>query len=92
MAGILDRIKGMFGAGKGDAEAGDADTGNTVDHLKEQAGELKDKVDDLVEKVGDKVPDKVKETYEKVSDKVEDIIPGKKHDDEAGEAEAASDD
>ena len=81
MAGILDKIKGMLGGKKsatGDTKAA-GDSG--MDTVKEKAGEIKDKVDDLVEKAGDKVPDKVKDTYEKVSDKVEDIIPGDKDND-----------
>ncbi len=76
MAGILDKIKGMFSKGN-QAE------------MKAKAGDVKDKVDDLVHKAGEKVPDKVKETYEKVSDKVESVIPGHKDDAEAADAEAA---
>ena len=86
MAGILDKIKGMFGGNKAKADptgAATADAGDSkMDTVKEKAGEVKDKVDDLVEKVGEKVPDKVKDAYEKVSDKVEDIIPGHKDDDD----------
>ena len=72
MAGILDKIKGMFAGAKDKATA----EGGGLDALKDKAGDLKDKVDDLVDKAGEKVPDQVKDTYEKVSDKVEDIIPG----------------
>ena len=75
MAGILDKIKGMFSKGN-QAE------------MKAKAGEVKDKVDDIVHKAGDKVPDKVKETFEKVSDKVEGIIPGHK-DGEGADTEGA---
>jgi gas vesicle protein len=84
MAGILDKIKGMFGGKKAEADpaAATADAGDSkLDDIKETAGEVKDKVDDLVEKAGDKVPDQVKDAYEKVSDKVEDIIPGDKDND-----------
>lgn len=73
MAGILDKIKGMFGGAKG--EAADGASGG-LGAIKDKAGDMKDKVDDLVDKAGDKVPDAVKDTYEKVSDKVEEIIPG----------------
>jgi gas vesicle protein len=82
MAGVLDKIKGMFGGKK--AATGEAADGGGMDTVKEKAGEIKDKVDDLVEKVGDKVPEQVKEAYEKVSDKIEDIIPGG---DKPGDAE-----
>jgi gas vesicle protein len=84
MAGILDKIKGMFGGAKSSG-----DGGMSMDTIKEKAGEVKDKVDDLVEKAGEKVPDKVKDTYEKVSDKVESIIPGK-DDAPAAETEGGS--
>ncbi|MDW3215515.1 MAG: hypothetical protein R8G01_16065 [Ilumatobacteraceae bacterium] len=72
MAGILDKIKGMFAGAKDKATA----EGGGLDALKDKAGDIKDKVDDLVDKAGDKVPDQVKDGYDKVSDKVEDIIPG----------------
>ena len=85
MAGILDKIKGMFGGAKSSG-----DGGMSIDTIKEKAGEVKDKVDDLVDKAGDKVPDKVKDTFEKVSDKVESIIPGKDDAEPAGEAEGGS--
>lgn len=86
MASILDKIKGMFGGSKGDgAQGGKVD----MDTIKEKAGEVKDKVDDLVEKVGEKVPDKVKDAYGKVSDKVESVIPGKHGSDDAGDTPAA---
>jgi hypothetical protein len=80
MAGILDKIKGMFGGAKSDAD-GTTKVASSMDSLKDKAGDVKDKVDDLVHKAGEKVPDKVKETYEKVSDKVEGIIPGDKGND-----------
>jgi hypothetical protein len=81
MAGFLDKIKGMFG-GKKAADEGAADDGDSkIDDIKETAGEVKDKVDDLVEKAGDKIPDQVKDVYDTVSDKVEDIIPGDKDND-----------
>lgn len=84
MAGFMDKIKGLLGGKK----AGGATGGpSAVDTIKEKAGEVKDKVDELVEKAGEKMPDKVKETYEKVSDKVEQIIPGDRHAD-AGDATA----
>ncbi len=81
MAGLMDRIKGMFGGAKDQAADAGEGGGGAMDKLKDTAGDVKDKVDDLVEKAGDKVPDAVKETYDKVSDKVEDIIPGDKDDD-----------
>ena len=76
MAGFLDKIKGMLGGKKADADSA-ADAGDsTIDDIKETAGEVKDKTDDLVESAGDKVPDQVKDTYDKVSDQAEEIIPG----------------
>ena len=72
MAGILDKIKGMFGGKSADG----GDGGSSLDDVKDTAGKVKDQVDDLVDQAGDKVPDSVKETYDKVSDKVEDVIPG----------------
>jgi hypothetical protein len=63
MAGILDKIKGMFSK-ENQAE------------MKAKAGEVKDKVDGLVDKAGDKIPGKAKDSYAKVSDKVEETIPG----------------
>ena len=72
MAGILDKIKGMFAGAKDKATA----EGGGLDALKDKAGDIKDKVDDLVEKAGDKMPGQAKDTYEQVSDKVEDVIPG----------------
>jgi len=65
MAGILDKIKGIFGGKKADNATVDAGE-SKMDDIKETAGEVKDQVDDLVEKAGDKV---------------EDIIPGDKDDD-----------
>ena len=72
MAGILDKIKGMFAGAKDKATA----EGGGLDALKDKAGDIKDKVDDLVDKAGDKMPGHAKDTYEQVSDKVEDVIPG----------------
>lgn len=74
MAGILDKIKAMFGGAK--SKAGDGAGTSKMDVVKEKAGDIKDKVDEMVDKVGEKVPDKVKDAYEKVSDKVESVIPG----------------
>ena len=91
MAGILDKIKGMFGGKKAAPAAGAAEGSSAMGTMKEKAGEVKDKVDDLLEKVGEKVPDKVKDAYEKVSDKVEDIIPGHKDHDASAEGGAESD-
>jgi hypothetical protein len=71
MAGILDKIKGLFAGAK--EKATDP---ATRESLKEKAGDLKDKVDDLVDKAGDKIPGRAKDTYDDVSDKVEDAIPG----------------
>lgn len=87
MAGIMDKIKGLLGGKKADGAAGG---GSAVATIKEKAGEVKDKVDDLVEKAGEKVPDKVKDVYEKVSDKVEDIIPGDRHPDAPEAADDAA--
>ena len=85
MAGILDKIKGMFGGKKAAPDTAAPATANDgdskMDGVKEKAGEIKDKVDDLVEKAGDKVPDPIKDVVEKVSDKIEDIIPGDKDND-----------
>ncbi len=63
MAGVLDKIKGMFSK-ENQAE------------LKAKAGGVKGKVDGLVDKAGDKNPGKAKDSYETVSDKVEETIPG----------------
>ncbi len=94
MAGFIDKIKGMLGGKSKPGAAGEGSS--TIDTLKEKAGDVKDKVDVLVDKVGEKVPPKVKDVYEKVSDKVEDMIPGKKDTDapeppEATGADAAVD-
>jgi hypothetical protein len=86
MASFMDKIKGLLGGKKTSGEAGSG--GSTVDTIKEQAGGVKDKVDELVDQADGKVPAKVSETYEKVSDKVEQIIPGDRH---AGDATAADD-
>jgi hypothetical protein len=72
MAGILDKIKGMFAGAKDKATA----EGGGIDTIKDKAGDLKDKVEELVDKAGDKMPDKVKDTFDKGSDKVEEAIPG----------------
>src|SRR5690606_30586052 len=61
MAGILDRIKGMFG--KKPAAAGSDDSSAT---LKERAGDVKEKAGEVAEKVAEKIPEPVKEAYEKV--------------------------
>ncbi len=71
MAGILDKIKGMFGGSKSDSASGGG-----LDDVKDQAGAVKDQVDDLVEQHGDKIPDSVEGAYDKVSDQAEKIIPG----------------
>lgn len=72
MAGILDKIKGMFAGAKDKATA----EGGGLDAIKDKAGDIKDKVDDLVGKAGDKVPEQAKDSYDSVSDKVEEVIPG----------------
>ena len=98
MAGVIDKIKGMLGGRSKPGVGGEGQT-SAITTLKEKAGDVKDKVDVLVDKVGEKVPDKVKDAYEKVSDKVEDLIPGKKEADatevpdapEAAAADAAVD-
>jgi X-X-X-Leu-X-X-Gly heptad repeat protein len=64
MAGILDKIKGMFAGAKDKATA----EGGGLDTLKDKAGDLKDKVEELVDKAGDKVPDKVEEAVPGDSD------------------------
>jgi hypothetical protein len=86
VAGFIDKIKGMLGGKSTPGTAGEG--ASTIDTLKEKAGDVKDKVDVLVDKVGEKVPPKVKDVYEKVSDKVEDMIPGKKDADAPGPPEA----
>ena len=55
MAGILDKIKGMFAGAKDKATA----EGGGLDTLKDKAGDLKDKVEDLVDKAGDKAEEAV---------------------------------
>jgi len=80
--GLMDKIKGMFGSKP--ASGGTGSGTSTIDSAKQQAGEVKDTVDDLVDKHEGKVPDNVAATYDNVSDKVEDVIPGNK-DSEAGE-------
>ena len=64
MPEIVDKVKGMFSK-------------ENADKAKEKAGDLKVKVDGLVDKAGEKMPDKVKQTYGKVSDKVGDLLPAK---------------
>ncbi len=88
MAGILDKIKGMLGGKKPAGGAAGEGGHSAMDTIKEKAGDVKDKVDDLVDKAGEKMPDKVKDAYHKVSDKVEDVIPG--GDDDAADGDAAS--
>lgn len=78
MAGIMDKLKGLFGGAKDSAN---------VDKLKETAGQMKDKADGLVEQHSDKIPDSVEKTYDKVSDQAEKIIPGDGAD--AGDTPAA---
>lgn len=73
MAGIMDKIKNMFGGAKN--TAGSAGS-SSVDKMKDTAGSVKDKVDGLVDKHGDKIPDPVEKAYDKVSDQAEKIIPG----------------
>jgi hypothetical protein len=80
MPGLLDKIKGLLG---GKSQPGAGAGAKPLETLKGKAGDVKDKVDELVDKVGEKVPPKVKDAYEKVSDKVEDLIPGKKDADTA---------
>jgi hypothetical protein len=63
--GIMDTIKGWFGGNKPDVNA-----------IKEQAGQAKDTVDNLVEEHADKIPDPVEGAYDKASDAAEKIIPG----------------
>jgi len=65
--GILDKVKDMFGKGKESV---------SVDSLKDTAGSVKDKADDLVEEHGDKIPDAVENVYDKASDAAEKVIPG----------------
>jgi hypothetical protein len=89
VAGIIDKIKGMLGGTPKPGVGGEAQP-SAITTLKEKAGDVKDKVDVLVDKVGEKVPDKVKDAYEKVSDKVEDLIPGKKDADTADVSDAAA--
>jgi uncharacterized protein YjbJ (UPF0337 family) len=95
VAGIIDKIKGMLGGRPKPGVGGEAQP-SAITTLKEKAGDVKDKVDVLVDKVGEKVPPKVKDAYEKVSDKVEEMIPGRKDADapeppEATGADAAVD-
>ena len=95
MAGVIDKIKGMLG-GRSKPGVGGEGQASAITTLKEKAGDVKDKVDVLVDKVGEKVPPKVKDAYEKVSDKVEEMIPGRKDADapeppEATGADAAID-
>jgi hypothetical protein len=49
-----------------------------LDKAKEAAEGLKDKAEDLVDKVGDKVPDGLKDKVDAVKNKIEDVIPGDK--------------
>lgn len=74
MAGILDKIKGMFSGNK----PGTKGSNGSMDHMKTQAGQAKDRLDGGVDRSGDKLPGNVKDGYDKASDKVEDVIPGDK--------------
>jgi hypothetical protein len=62
--GFMDTVKGWF------SKAPD------TDQLKQQAGQAKDKADDLATQHGDKVPDSAEKLYDKASDAAEKVIPG----------------
>ncbi len=65
--GFMDKIKDVLGKGKESV---------SVDSVKDTAGSVKDKADDLVEEHGDKIPDAVEGAYDKASDAAEKVIPG----------------
>jgi hypothetical protein len=100
MAGILDKIKGMF-AKQPAADGAPGAGGGAMSTIKEKAGEVKekipepvkeayekvaDKVEEIGGKIGEKMPEPVKNAYEKVSDKIEDILPGGDAKDQAADA------
>ena len=65
--GLLDKVKDMMGKG--------TDSVN-LDKVKDTAGRVKDKADDLVDQHGDKLPEGARKSYEKASDAAEETIPG----------------